>query len=316
MAVRTMAAKRRSPSEVPFPDGKALAARLARLRQAVDGALPRFVPSGRVCPAVLRKAMEYSLLAGGKRLRPILCLAAAEAAGGSVRAALPVACALEFIHTYSLIHDDLPAMDDDDLRRGHPTNHRVFGEATAILAGDALLTAAFGIIAGARGIPPAARLAIVAEVAGAAGAAGMVGGQIRDMAAEGKGAAAGKAEVAAIHRAKTGALITASLRAGALSAGAGPALIRRLTTYGRHLGSAFQIVDDLLDVEGDEAVMGKTPGSDGRRHKATYPSAVGLETARREALAESRRALRALRGLGREAGLLAGIVGVVLERRS
>jgi len=259
--------------------------------------------------ARLRHAVRYSLLAGGKRIRPILTLAAAEAVGGSARTALPFACALEMIHTYSLVHDDLPAMDDDDLRRGRPTSHKVYGEGLAILVGDALLTEAFRVMAEARGIPAErARLAI-AEVAAAAGERGMVGGQALDLAAEGKRTTL--RQVAGIHRLKTGALLRVSVRVGALVAGAKPAVLRRLTTYGEHLGLAFQIADDILDAEGGDDADGR---KDRELGKATYPGVLGLDGARRHAARERDRALAALRPLGARAEPLRAIVAYVVSR--
>ncbi len=286
---------------------------LKKTRNVVDRALLGFMPAAGECPPSLRTAMAYSLMAGGKRFRPILALAAAETCGGDRRAALPAACALEYVHTYSLIHDDLPAMDDDDFRRGKPTSHKVFGEARAILAGDALLTRAFDIIASSRGLDHAIRLAQIAEIARAAGAAGMVGGQTADIEAEGK--KVGPSAVLAIHRRKTGALITASVRVGALAAGAKPPLLKKLSRYGEYLGAAFQIADDILDEEGELSTMGKTPGSDRRRGKATFPAAVGLEKARREAGKLGREAKRALNGFGSRARVLEEMVEFVLTRK-
>ena len=253
--------------------------------------------------------MRYSLLAGGKRLRPILTLAGAEVAGGRPRLALPFACALEMIHTYSLVHDDLPAMDDDDFRRGRPTSHKVYGEGLAILVGDALLTEAFRLMARARGVPARRALRAVAEVAGAVGEAGMVGGQALDLAATGD--APGLARVRAIHRRKTGALLRTAVRLGALVAGAPPALLARLTRYGEHVGLAFQIADDILDAGEGAAADGRT---DRRLGKATYPAAVGLGRARRLAWRERERALAALAPLGPVADPLRAIAAYVVER--
>jgi geranylgeranyl diphosphate synthase type II len=253
--------------------------------------------------------VRYSLLAGGKRVRPILALAAGEVAGAPPRLVLPFACALEMIHTYSLVHDDLPAMDDDDLRRGRPTAHRVYGEGTAILVGDALLADAFAVMARARGVPPERALAAIAEVAAAAGAAGMVGGQALDLAAAGTRPTLGR--VRAIHRRKTGALLVAAARTGALVAGASPSVLCRLTTYAAHLGLAFQIADDILDA-------GEAPRGDGRTDralgKATYPALLGLAGARRHALRERDAALAALRPLGPSAEPLRALVTWVVGR--
>jgi geranylgeranyl diphosphate synthase, type II len=277
---------------------------LAALRRLVERALARrFPPRG----PVLRRAIRYSLLGGGKRLRPILTLAAGEVAGAPVRTVLPFACALELIHTYSLVHDDLPAMDDDDLRRGQPTSHRMFGEGTAIMVGDALVTEAFGLMANARGVPPARALAAVAEVARAAGEAGMVGGQALDLAAAGR--AATLAHVRTIHRRKTGALFTAAVRVGGLAAGAPPALLRRLTAFGEQLGLCFQIADDIADAV--EAGDGRTDRALG---KATYPALLGLERARVHAERARDAALAAVAPLGPRAAPLRAIAGLVVAQ--
>jgi geranylgeranyl diphosphate synthase type II len=253
--------------------------------------------------------MRYSLLAGGKRIRPILTLAAAEAVGGSVRPVLPFACALEMIHTYSLVHDDLPAMDDDDVRRGRPTSHKVYGEGLAILVGDALLTEAFRLMAQARGVSAARALRAVAEVGEAAGVSGMVGGQVLDLAAEGTRASLPR--VREIHRRKTGALLRVAVRVGAIVAGADAARLRRLTAYAEHLGLAFQIADDILDAgEG-----GEDDGRTDRAHgKATYPAAIGLVGARRALARERDLAVAALGPLGRAAEPLAAIAVYVAAR--
>jgi geranylgeranyl diphosphate synthase type II len=232
---------------------------------------------GRV-EARLLEAMAYSLLSPGKRIRPILVLAAAEALGVAARHLLRAACALEMVHAYSLIHDDLPAMDDDDLRRGQPTNHKVFGEAAAILAGDALLTDAFAVIAADETIPVDRRVAAVAELAAAAGSGGMVGGQMADMLAE--GAQADIALVESIHRRKTGALLRASVRIGALLAGADAGSLERLSAYGDAVGLVFQIADDLLDDIGNTAATGKSAQRDRARGKSTYPALLGVDRAR------------------------------------
>jgi geranylgeranyl diphosphate synthase type II len=279
---------------------------LAGRVRLVERGLGAAVPPGR---AELRRAMRYSLLAGGKRLRPILVLAAAEAVGGRARAALPFACGVELIHTYSLIHDDLPSMDDDDVRRGKPTSHRVFGEALAILTGDALLTEAFRLMASARSVPAARVQRAIAEVAAAAGEAGMVGGQALDVAATGK--ATPLPAVASIHRMKTGALFRVSLRVGAIVAGASPAALRRLTAYGEHLGLAFQIVDDVLDAEGAPEADGRTDRALG---KATYPGVLGLDGAIRHAERERDAALAAVGPLGERAEPLAALVAYIVAR--
>ncbi len=302
----------RPSSEPGAPGADRMAAYLAARRREVDLRLPALMPKEADWPPPLVRAMAYSLMAGGKRLRPILAMAAAEACGGSRRRALTAACAIELIHTYSLIHDDLPAMDDDDFRRGRPTSHRVHGEAMAILAGDALLTRAFEILAGDAGLPADTRLAVIAEISRAAGGGGMVGGQVADIRAEGR--RVGLGTVRYIHRHKTGALITAAVRTGALVAGAGRKELAGLTAYGRDMGAAFQIVDDLLDEEGELAAMGKTPGSDRRRGKATYPAVTGAEAARRAAARLGRAALAAIRAMDAKADPLRGLVDRVLTR--
>jgi geranylgeranyl diphosphate synthase type II len=258
-----------------------------RVEAALDAAL---APEQ---PEALREAMRYSLLAGGKRLRPILCLAACELAGGDSERALPTAVALEMIHTMSLIHDDLPAMDNDDLRRGRPTSHKVYGEANAILAGDALLTRAFEMVAlRSPGVPAERLLAVVGELALAAGAPGLVGGQVVDLECEGKAVDLDTLEY--IHLHKTGALLRACVLSGALIAGASEQLLAALRVYARGIGLAFQIIDDILDVTASSEVLGKTAGKDLTADKTTYPKLLGLEESRRRAealVAEARDAL-------------------------
>ena len=277
---------------------------LAARQRLVEGALARRFPAR---GPSLRRAIRYSLLGGGKRLRPILALAAGEVSGASPRTVLPFACALELVHTYSLVHDDLPAMDDDDLRRGRPTSHRMFGEGVAILVGDALLTEAFGLMAGAPGVPPARTLAAVGELARAAGETGMVGGQALDLAATGRSSTL--ARIRAIHRGKTGALFTAAVRVGALVAGARPPLMRRLTTYGQQLGLCFQIVDDILD-----AVQAGDGRTDAELGKATYPAVLGMARARTHAEQARERALAALAPLGARAEALRAIARLVVTQ--
>jgi geranylgeranyl diphosphate synthase type II len=258
-----------------------LKAYLEERRRLVNRTLEAYLPAVRGPAFRVVQAMHYSLFVGGKRLRPILCLAAAEAVGGDPGEALPVACALEMIHTYSLIHDDLPAMDDDDLRRGQPTCHKKFDEATAILAGDGLLTEAFHTLAGAA--PrfegrEAVLLEITELVAKAAGYQGMVGGQMLDLMAEGRKVTLKELET--VHRLKTGALLTAATRAGALVGGGNRLEVTALTSYGEKFGLAFQVTDDLLDVEGTTEELGKPAGSDEKLHKATYPALLGVEVSR------------------------------------
>ena len=282
----------------------------------VDAALDEAMPGEANYPPVIFQAVRYSLLAGGKRLRPILCLAAAEAAGGDYRAVLPVACALEMIHTYSLIHDDLPAMDDDDLRRGRPTSHKVFGEAVAILAGDALLTEAFAQMSAADRmpqIPPDRILRVVHDIARAAGFWGMVGGQVMDIQSE--TAAADEETLLYIHTRKTGAMIGASVRVGAILVGAQTGEIEALATYGRHVGLAFQIADDILNVEGDRMALGKGTGSDAVRGKLTFPQLMGLDASRTRMVDLIARALEAIRGFGPNAEPLRAIAQYVAERK-
>jgi geranylgeranyl diphosphate synthase type II len=268
-------------------------------------------------PPRLAEAMAYSLLGGGKRLRPLLVMAAFEACGGrDHELALDLAVAVECVHTYSLVHDDLPAMDDDDLRRGRPTCHKVYGEATAILAGDALLTEAFGIVAGG---PQPARVRLAALLAAGAGAAGMAGGQQLDLEAEGTAAGAGSGDlprVEDIHRRKTGALLATCATGGAVAAGAPEERIAALGIYGSSLGLAFQIADDVLDVVGDPAAMGKTGRGDEARSKPTYASLLGVEAARGRAREARDRALAAVASLGETAEVLREMAGWAVERSS
>lgn len=284
----------------------------------VDEALERYLPKEDELPFSLHKAMRYSVFAGGKRVRPILMLAACEAVGGAVAQALPAACAMEMIHTYSLIHDDLPAMDDDDFRRGNPTNHKVFGEAVAILAGDALLTEAFILLSdftSAPGVEPAARLEVVREISVCAGSRGMVGGQVVDMESEGN-RDIGFATVQYIHTHKTGALIKASVRAGALLGGADSLQLDAITRYGEAIGLAFQIADDILDIEGTTEEIGKDAGSDEARGKATYPAIIGLTESKRLAAELTERAFTALDMFGDKAGPLRAIASYIINRKS
>jgi geranylgeranyl diphosphate synthase type II len=283
--------------------------------QLVDQALERFLPEGSELPAALHGSMRYSVFAGGKRVRPVLMLAACEAVGGNLEMALAAACAMEMIHTYSLIHDDLPAMDDDDFRRGNPTNHKVYGEATAILAGDALLTEAFILLSRCpEGGDPAARLRVIHEIAHAAGSRGMVGGQQVDMESEGK--EIDLALLSYIHTHKTGALIRASVRAGAILGGATEERLGFLTRYGETIGLAFQIADDVLDVEGTTEQLGKDAGSDQARGKATYPALVGLEASKQRAQELVQMALEALSCFDERAEPLRAIASYIVKRNS
>lgn len=250
-------------------------------RLIVEEALEAALPEREGVEARIVEAMRYSLFAGGKRLRPILCLAAAEAVGGEIKAALPAACALEMIHTYSLIHDDLPAMDDDDLRRGKPTSHKVFGEAIAILAGDGLLTEAFVVLGDCNILLPERAVQLVGVIARAASYRGMVGGQVVDMLSQNK--PADLKTVQQMHSRKTAALISAAAESGALAGGGTDDQVAALAKYGRAVGLAFQIADDILDIEGDTELLGKTTGADLARGKVTYPAAAGLERSREAA---------------------------------
>jgi geranylgeranyl diphosphate synthase type II len=290
-------------------------------RAQIDEALSRFLPTPPDCPRVVYEAMRYSLDAGGKRLRPILTLAAAETVGGAanptqaIELALPAACAVELIHTYSLVHDDLPAMDDDALRRGRPTNHVVYGEGMAILAGDGLLTEAFALLSSEPRDPRFAdrRIRAVHTIAVAAGGCGMVGGQAIDLLAVGSEGFDGHA-LQDMHGRKTGALIRAAAVAGAIMAGGDDAAIAAVDDYGRHLGLAFQIVDDILDVEGDAKDLGKTAGKDARAGKPTYPSIYGLDESRRLASKRHDDAIAALRSAGFQDSRLADIAAWVVKR--
>ncbi len=273
-----------------------------------EAALAHYLDSWSGVPDTLLEAIRYSLFAGGKRLRPALALGAAELVSGDDAPALPVACAIEMIHTYSLIHDDLPSMDDDDLRRGKPTCHKAFSESAAILAGDGLLTMAFDMVA------ETGSTAIVQEIARAAGVAGMVGGQQFDL--EGEGQQLDMAHLQRIHRAKTGALIRVSLRAGAMAVHASDAQIDALTAYGEHLGLAFQITDDILDVVGNEEVLGKPVGSDTSLEKSTYPALVGLDESRRLAKEAVDAAIDALVAFGDEADVFRELATFLTSREA
>ncbi|MEZ5400475.1 MAG: polyprenyl synthetase family protein [Bryobacteraceae bacterium] len=285
-------------------------------RQArVAAALERWTPGEDVEPAVIHRAMRYSLFAGGKRIRPLLAIAAYEASGGEGDGIDDAACALEMIHTYSLIHDDLPALDNDDLRRGRPTSHRVFGEAMAILAGDGLLTLAFEVLGKTPACDGVRRARMVAEVAAAAGTVrGMIGGQVHDL--EGEGLAPTAELLARIHRAKTGALLRVSVRLGAIHAGADEAMLAALSRYGEHAGLAFQIVDDILDVELSSEELGKTAGKDAAQHKITFPAVHGLAESRRMAERELECAEAALAGFGDRGRWLRELVQLIVRRRS
>ncbi len=254
---------------------------LEKRREFIDQSLHAHLPAAHSRPTVLHEAMRYSVLAGGKRLRPILCLAAAEAAGGKAEAALLPALSIEVLHTYTLIHDDLPAMDDDDLRRGKPTCHKVYGEANAILAGDALLTLAFEWLAECTAPKPYLPNQYALELAEAAGSHGVIGGQVEDIAAEGKPPSADLVDY--IHLHKTAALIRAAVRIGAMSAGAASDTLSALTIYGCDVGLAFQVMDDVLNATATAAALGKAAGSDAHRKKMTYVALFGVDTAKSKA---------------------------------
>jgi geranylgeranyl diphosphate synthase, type II len=286
--------------------------------KCVDVELEKLLPSGNDMPISLHRSMRYSVFAGGKRIRPILMLAACDAVGGDAACAMPAACAMEMIHTYSLIHDDLPAMDDDDFRRGNPTNHKVFGEAIAILAGDALLTQAFIALSDPAltgRVTPAALVAVINEIGRCAGSFGMVGGQVVDMESEGK-SDIDLPTVQYIHTHKTGALIKASVKAGALLGGADEAALASLTRYGEVVGLAFQIADDILDIEGTTDQIGKDAGSDEARGKATYPALVGLAESKKRAAELVKMALDALADFDDKAEPLREIARYIVDRKS
>jgi geranylgeranyl diphosphate synthase type II len=290
---------------------------LQERRRLVDAALDGFLPSEDTRPPSVHRAMRYSVLAGGKRLRPILVIAGAEVVGASPSAVMPTACAMELIHTYSLIHDDLPAMDDDDYRRGRLTNHKVFGDAIAILAGDALLTYAFQLVAQnatVPGVDPKVVCDVVAEIAEAAGTGGMVGGQVVDIESEGKTITAEELEYIHVH--KTAALLRVSLLVGARLGGADAAALAAVADAGQSLGLAFQIVDDILDVEGNLETLGKTAGSDERKQKVTYPALHGIEASRREARRLIERTKSRLSVFGARSAPLCALANFVVERKS
>ena len=292
-----------------------LKAYLEDRQNIVEEALYRYLPEDGI-PTEIYKAVRYSVFNGGKRIRPILCLAAAEAVGGDLVPAMPVACALELIHTYSLIHDDLPSMDNDDFRRGKPTCHKVFGENIAILAGDALLTEAFSLLSRAEKVMFSAerRLAIIQEIAEAAGIGGMVGGQALDVISEKSGA--DQKILQEIHRRKTAALIGAAVKSGAMIFNAGKDKIQSLTEYGMNVGQAFQIADDILNVEGDSELMGKGTGSDAARNKLTYPSLMGIQKAKEKLAEHIEAAVASLSGFGERSMPLVVIARYIKERKS
>ncbi len=288
---------------------------LSDRKKRVDMALREYIPPEHTYPTIIFQAVRYSLFAGGKRLRPILCMAATEALGGSADDVLPVACALEMIHTYSLIHDDLPAIDNDDYRRGILTNHKIFGESIAILAGDALLTEAFRLLANPdhlKNIDAAKRLDLIHDISEAAGFFGMVGGQVMDVQSEGK--EVDLATLHYIHSRKTGAMIVTSIRSGAVLAGGKPSEMEALIRYATQIGLAFQIADDILNIEGEEKRIGKSTGTDRTRGKATYPALVGIEESRKKGRELLDEALSALVSFDEKAEPLRRIARHIVER--
>ena len=288
---------------------------MASEQALVDAALDRWVPSETAPPETLHRAIRYSLFAGGKRIRPLLCLAAARVLDAESVGAENAACTLEMIHTYSLIHDDLPAMDNDDLRRGRPTNHKVFGEAMAILAGDSLCTLPFEVLASLPGVDDQRRMLLVRELAQASGTqGGMIAGQVHDIEGERQPPTADLLD--RIPRAKTGALLRASVRMGAIYAGASGDDLAAMTAFGEHTGLAFQIVDDILDVEQDSATLGKTAGKDAAQEKITFPAVYGLERSRTMAAAEREAAHRALDRFGARAERLMQLADLIVDRQS
>ena len=292
-----------------------LAEYMAAQQKAVDAALDRWVPREDQNPATIHRAMRYSLFAGGKRIRPLLAIAAAEAVSDAPIGIESCACALEMIHTYSLIHDDLPALDNDDLRRGRPTCHKVFGDAMAILAGDALLTLAFEVLAKMEHADAHRRIELVRELATASGTVGgMIGGQVNDIEGEGKHPTARLLE--SIHRAKTGALLRASVRMGAIYAGADADQLAALTSFGEHVGLAFQIVDDILDVEQSSEALGKTAGKDAAQQKITFPAVYGIERSREMAEEERLAAHLALQPFDDRAQRLRELADLVVRRQA
>ena len=278
----------------------------------VDAAMNAYLPPVKERPSTIHEAMRYAIFAGGKRLRPVLCLAAAEACGGETADALAPACAVELMHTYSLVHDDLPAMDNDDLRRGRPTCHKVYGEGMAILCGDALLTEAFLVLSETPPTPRYGTRDYIAELAETGSSRKLIGGQVMDLDGEGKKLT--KRDLVRIHEAKTAALLTSSLRLGAMTANATPAKLAALTDFGHHLGLAFQVIDDILDVTQSTEVLGKTAGKDQAVEKTTYPSVIGLAASRNEAAKLTKAAMEALKPLGKKASRLEEIASHMLER--
>jgi geranylgeranyl diphosphate synthase type II len=305
----TVTTRNRQPRTRPsFDLDRYLATRARTVNQALD----RFLPPATTKPATIHRAMRYSLFAGGKRLRPALCLAASAACGGDEADALPLACAVECIHTYSLVHDDLPAMDDDDYRRGRPTSHKVYGEGIAILAGDALLTQAFEIAAQCAGWPRYPHDQVILELARASGSLQLIAGQVADL--EGEGKPTSTRQLRYIHERKTSALLACSVRLGGMSANCTPAQLKALTEFGYHVGLAFQVIDDILDVTQTSEKLGKTAGKDTKARKATYPSIVGLDKSRQIARELTERAFAALKPFRGQAVALEALAQFLLQR--
>ena len=285
---------------------------LDRSSRAVDRALDAYLPSARTKPDTIHRAMRYSIFAGGKRMRPALCLAAADACGGEWEAAMPLACVVECIHTYSLIHDDLPSMDNDDLRRGKPTNHKVFGEAIAVLAGDALLTHAFEMAADFQSTRRYNLKDAILEVVKASGSKELIAGQVADAEAEGQKITPQRLKY--IHECKTAALLMCSVRLGGMSANCTPVKLKALSEFGYNVGLAFQVIDDILDVTQTSEQLGKTAGKDEASHKATYPSLIGLERSRKIAAKLTQNAFKALVPFKGKAVALHAIAEYLLKR--
>jgi geranylgeranyl diphosphate synthase type II len=287
---------------------------LAVQQKDIDAELSRLVPGEFVAPATIHRAMRYSLMAGGKRIRPILCLEAARTLSDAIEGVEAAACSLEFIHTYSLIHDDLPALDNDDFRRGKPTCHKVFGDAMAILAGDSLLTIAFQVLSELPHVSAQICVALIRELSTASGTiGGMIGGQVADIEGERQTPTAELLET--IHRAKTGALLRASVRMGAIYAGGTAEQVAQLSSFGEHVGLAFQIVDDILDVEESSEALGKTAGKDAQQQKITFPAVYGLERSREMAKLECDQAHAALATFGERADRLRQIANHIVYRK-
>lgn len=293
---------------------KTLKVYLSEKRKLVDRELKRQLPAANTSPATIHRAMRYSVFAGGKRLRPILCLAAAEACGGKDKDALALSAAVECVHTYSLIHDDLPCMDDDDFRRGNPTSHKKFGEGIAVLAGDALLTIAFEIVANAGEQSRYNTATLVRELAETSGSLKLIAGQVMDLEGEGKGSNLTLAQLKRIHMSKTAALLTTSIRYGAMSANATPKRLEALTVFGQSLGLAFQVIDDILDLTQTTEKLGKSAGKDQAVDKATYPSLLGLERSKQEARKLTGKAMEALGVFGAKGQRLREIADYLLAR--